>query len=115
VKNFTLIGLLLSAAIANADCVDSENILKLEESSKDRIIGPFSVSRLERKNLVEIEETGEKIPFGYVNEQWVMLKSMMKEGDAIYRHKHKDGRFAAETIVLVRNNCVVFSFLLWIT
>ena len=43
-------------------------------SEKSTIHGPMSVEQAERDRLVELQESGRVVPFGYLHERWEALK-----------------------------------------
>lgn len=77
-------------------------------SGKHTVKGPFSIEHLESANMIEIRETKEKLPFGYINKQWKELKSLYKKGDKFYFVRYESGgRYFMEQHILVREGCVI--------
>lgn len=77
------------------------------------IDGPFTIAEIESKNKVEIEKDRKKtiIPFGYVNDQWLEIKSKMKKGDKIFEFSTGPDSWAnlagrAGIVVLRKNELV---------
>jgi hypothetical protein len=77
------------------------------------IDGHFSIGEIEGKNKIEIEKEGKKIslPFGYVNNQWLEIKSKMKKGDKIFEFSTGPDSWAnlagrAGVIVLRKNELI---------
>ena len=52
-------------------------------------------------------DTGEVLPFGYSNKEWLEMKAAMQPGDEIYYLSHRDGRFFVEYHILVRDGCTI--------
>lgn len=77
------------------------------QSKKHTVKGPYTIAELESNNLIEIRETKEVLPFGYINKYWVQLKARYLPGDRFYFVHFQDGRFFVERHVLVRNDCVI--------
>jgi hypothetical protein len=77
------------------------------------IDGPLTIAEIESKNKVEIEKDGKKIslPFGYINDQWLEIKSKMKKGDRIFEFSTGPDSWAnlagrAGVIVLRKNKLI---------
>ena len=83
---------------------------KFIESDKFEITGPFTVSALEKENMIEIRETGEVLAFGYAYERWVEFKAQIIEGDEIYFFINKEPGFYQDGHFLVRNGCTIDLF-----
>lgn len=75
--------------------------------------GPLAIIEIEKKHTVEINNNGkkEKLPFGYLNEDWNKLKTKMMPGDKTFEFKtgpeswHQlSGR---KGIIVMRGNKVV--------
>jgi hypothetical protein len=81
----------------------------MRSSEQFTITGPFSVEELEKAHMIEIRETGERLPFGYANRFWVELKRMMQSSDEIYFVAFRDGLFYQDEHALVRDGCIVFT------
>ena len=80
---------------------------KMLNSEKHTVKGPYTIEELEKGHMIEIRETKEVLPFGYINKQWQELKAMHEEGDQFYFVHYQDGRFFVEHHVLVRNECII--------
>lgn len=57
--------------------------------------------------MVEIRETKQMLPFGYVNKEWNQLKSQYKDGDQFFFVRYVDGMFFMEQHILVRQGCII--------
>ena len=57
----------------------------------------------ESRNMITIRETGEDIPFGYVNASWKKMKENFREGDEIWKI---GGNFGI-SINLIQDNEIV--------
>lgn len=112
-KNILLVIILLLTAESVLACEGTDNEwARTLNSDKHTVKGPFSIEELEQKHMVEIRETKEKLPFGYVNEKWKKLKSLFKSGDKFYFVHYEDGSFFVEQYVLVREKCIIGA--LWV-
>ncbi len=103
--------LLFAVWISNSvygDCGESASLDEIRNSGKHTVTGPLAVFQLEEQHMVEIRETGEFVPFGYVNNEWERLKLMMQEGDTIYHVEYREGRFRTTEHVLLHKGCIVF-------
>lgn len=60
------------------------------------------VEEAERRNMCYHRELQRDIPFGYINDEWEAMKSLMQEGDEIWLWGH-DG----VTVLLVRDGQII--------
>lgn len=111
----SLIAAALFAGNVYANCGDRASLEDVRESNKETVSGPFSVAELERDRMIEIRHTGEVLPFGYSNQEWEKLKSLMEAGDEIFYVEHQDGMYRHSGHLLVREGCVVYFLLGFIT
>jgi hypothetical protein len=86
---------------------DTPAFSEIQNSGKHTISGPFSIEKLEQEHMVEIRETKQTLPFGYVNKEWNQLKSQYKDGDQFFFVKYEDGMFFMGQHVLVRHGCII--------
>ncbi len=76
----------------------------------------YSIEQAEKENLIFDNRLGtEPIPFGFVNDQWEELKSIMKESDKLYKFKNNSKSWihlaGKEGFELERNGKVVISII----
>jgi hypothetical protein len=69
--------------------------------------GPLDVAELENQHRITIRETGEVLPFGYMNREWIEFKSTMVDGDKIYFIARRQGLFYLDGHVLFRGDCAI--------
>jgi hypothetical protein len=94
-------------AYAGEPCGPDEAISQVAAAKGNRLSSPLSVEEVEKANMVVIRETGQAVPFGYVNDAWLKMKAAMQAGDQIYFLSHSDGRFYVEYHILVRDGCII--------
>ena len=100
---------------AGDQCDPNEIFSEVAAQKGNSLGGPFSVEELEKAHMIVIRETGDALPFGYSNKEWLEMKAAMQPGDQIYFLSHRDGRFYVEYHILVRDGCIVRRMLGMIT
>jgi hypothetical protein len=104
---FAILFVLPVTAYAGDRCEPDDVIANIAAQKGNSLSGPFTVEELERENRIVIRETGQALPFGYMNKAWLEMKAAMRPGDQIYFLAHRDGRFYVEYHVLVRDGCII--------
>ena len=80
---------------------------QLVADKRSKLQGPLSVEELEKANMIEVRETKQKVPFGYMNEEWSQLKAAIKPGDKIHLWSFREGSYFHDGYILVREGCIV--------
>ncbi len=94
-------------AHASEPCDPHDAISEVAVQKGNLLRGPLNVDELEKEHSIVIRETGEALPFGYVNKAWLAMKAAMQPGDRIYFLSHRDGTFYVDYHVLVRDGCII--------
>jgi hypothetical protein len=104
-----LCALLLTAShVSAAQCSVEQPALATVKGKKGASVkGPFSITELERTHKVKIRESGEWLPFGYANAQWLEFKATVMPGDRIYSYSFRENRFYSDGHILVRKGCII--------
>jgi len=75
--------------------------------------GPVSIKEIEKEYIITIEKDGKKttLPFGYLNDDWIEIKSKMRKGDKIFKFTTDQESWAnlagREGVLVLRGNVVV--------
>jgi hypothetical protein len=75
--------------------------------------GPISVKEIEKEYILTIEKDGKKLtlPFGFLNDEWIEIKSKIKKGDKIFKFTTDPESWAnlagREGIIVLRGKIVV--------
>lgn len=102
-----MLGLLIVSQHIFACNEDQPAIAELRTKPGYQFKGPLSVAEIETKQMIEISETHQMLPFGYANADWLTFKASMQAGDQIYfmvsslKKSYRDG------YALVRHGCIV--------
>jgi hypothetical protein len=86
----------------------------------DVVSAPLTIAEIERQEMASLSENLKirsdypKVPFGFMNAEWMAFKSMFRAGDKIVRYstdKHSWQHLAGETgYALIRSGCVIETF-----
>lgn len=86
----------------------------------DEVSAPLTIAEIERQEMATLSEKLKmrsdypKVPFGFINAEWVTFKSMFRPGDKIVRYstdRHSWQHLAGETgYALMRSGCLVETF-----
>lgn len=81
-----IVSFISTSAFGNGCDLESVNKNLFQEHPHVIFSGPFSVDELEKISIVTIELDGKKkeLPFGFQNNQWMMMKSMVMNGDCLF-------------------------------
>jgi hypothetical protein len=90
----------------------------------DVVSAPLTIAEIERQEMATLSEHLKirsdypKVPFGFMNAEWVAFKSMFHPGDKIVRYssdKHSWQHLAGETgYALIRSGCLIETFrIMW--
>jgi hypothetical protein len=75
--------------------------------------GPLSINKIEKKYMLTIEKDGKKetLPFGFINDQWLEIKSKMQKGDKIFEFTTNPESWqnlaGREGVIVLRGNIVI--------
>jgi hypothetical protein len=105
---FLVITFSLPMSVHAADqCEPGEIFSEVASGKGNSLSGPLDVDALEKEHMIVIRETGQALPFGYSNKDWVDMKTAMRPGDQIYFFSHSEGRFYVDYHILVRDGCII--------
>jgi hypothetical protein len=86
----------------------------------DEVSAPLTIAEIEREEMAALSEKLKirsdypKVPFGFMNAEWVAFKSMFRPGDKIVRYstdRHSWQHLAGETgYALIRSGCRIETF-----
>lgn len=89
-------------------------------SPTDEVSAPLTIDEIERQematlpDMLQLRSDYPKVPFGFINAEWVAFKSMVRPGDKIVRYstdKHSWQNLAGESgYALMRSGCLVETF-----
>ena len=121
-RSYLAVLALALAQNALASCPDKAVHLSELESKGIIYSSRLRIQDIERREAVTIQTadgTKRTLPFGYANQNWKALRSRMKNGDYIARFSAKsashDPLSGATGYLLVRDSCVIESFLTYIS
>lgn len=54
---------------------------------RTQVEGPYTIEQAEKDNMIAVEKDGKSftLPFGYINDDWEILKAKYQDGDQIYK------------------------------
>ncbi len=99
--------LLLLFACGAQSCDENMLFEQYKSSEAIGISGPFTINQLEKSNMIPLGETGETVPFGYINSEWQEFKAAYKTGDKIFFIKRIGAGYYMDGHFLVRNGCII--------
>lgn len=89
-------------------------------SSTDEVSAPLTIAEIERQEMATLSDKLKlrsdypKLPFGFMNAEWVAFKALLRPGDKIVRYTtdyHSWQHLAGETgYALMRSGCVAETF-----
>lgn len=89
-------------------------------SPTDEVSTPLTIAEIEQEEMATLSDKLKmrsdypKLPFGFMNAEWVAFKAMLQPGDKIVRYStdyHSWQHLAGETgFALMRSGCVVETF-----
>ena len=91
--------------------------MDFEEIPKEWLVKKLTLQECELEHTTEISTSDSQlvVPFGYLNDKWVYLKSLMLTNDEIWDFEspqdHWDTLCGRSGVALVRNDKVVFTII----
>ena len=96
------------SADAHSKCAeDQPSLEQFRAGDRHTVSAPLTVAELEASHQIKIRETGQVLPFGYANKDWLQFKAAVIPGDSIHFITQATGSFYSDGYALVRNGCVV--------
>ncbi len=84
-------------------------------SEKHEVQGPFDIKELERNYQFLSPDSSENTTPNRLTEEWKILKPSLTASDQFFQVTMRDGRFMVEHLVVVREECIIWAFILRIT
>ncbi|MBS3741595.1 MAG: hypothetical protein KGY75_06195 [Candidatus Cloacimonetes bacterium] len=83
------------------------------EVKKEWLLEKISVEEAEERNMTYIEEVDKEVPFGFMLNFWLMLRSLIKDGDELwtFSNSKREWRLLAgrEGLCIVRDGEIIHS------
>ncbi len=84
---FTISFLIFLLACAVKQNLTQDTSLENIFGKETQVEGPYSIEQVEKENMITVEKNGKSValPFGFINDDWEVLKAQYQDGDQIYK------------------------------